>query len=214
MTESKVSPRIRLGIFSFVVSAILFVVYPALRPFSDESSLEGAAAFASAEWTAAHMLAMVAFTLLPIGVIGLYYAMHKTAPASKVYWAFVLSLIGVGCLLPFYGGETYGLRAIGQEALARQSADLVGLQEVVRSGPGLMMFLVGLLMLAAASILVAWAVGKSGKYAKWSGVPFALGMLLYLPQFFAGQPLRVAHGMLVAAGCLWLAADMSRRIRA
>jgi len=205
------SLRIRLSIIAFVISAILFVSYPAIRPFSDESSLQGAAAFVSAEWMVSHMLAMVAFTLLPLGLLGLYHSLQKTAVARMTYWAFVLGQIGVGFTLPFYGGETYGLHAIGKEAIRQQSDNLVSLESVVRSGPGLMLFLVGMLLLAVASILVAFAIGRSRRYFKWSGIPFALGMLLYLPQFFADQPLRVAHGILVAIGCLWIAVELSRQ---
>lgn len=211
MQEWNGSSRIRLSIFSLAVSAVLFVVYPALRPFSDETSLQGAAAFASAEWLAAHMLAMVAFILLPLGLLGLYHALRKTEAEKMTYWAFVLCLIGVGFTLPFYGGETYGLFAIGQEAIRQQSDHLVRLASVVRSGPGLTMFLAGMLLLAMASVLVALAMGRSERYAKWSGLPFALGMLLYVPQFFATQPLRVAHGILVATGCLWIAAELARQ---
>jgi hypothetical protein len=41
------SSRVRLGALSLAVSGILFVLYPLLRPFSEESSLQGAEAFAS-----------------------------------------------------------------------------------------------------------------------------------------------------------------------
>lgn len=50
MSKFKYPIRIRISAFSFVISAILFVLYPAIRPFSDEASLQGAAAFASTEW--------------------------------------------------------------------------------------------------------------------------------------------------------------------
>lgn len=37
-------------------------------------------------------------------------------------------------------------------------------------------------------------------------------MLLYLPQFFGPPPVRIAHGVLLAVGCLWLAGGLwSRR---
>ena len=39
--------RIRLAAISLTLSGIFFVLYPVIRPFSDESSLQGAEAFAS-----------------------------------------------------------------------------------------------------------------------------------------------------------------------
>jgi hypothetical protein len=50
--------------------------------------------------------------------------------------------------------------------------------------------------------MTAAAIWRSGIYSKWSGVPFVIGMAMYIPQFFGTQLLRVAHGLLVAVGCL------------
>jgi hypothetical protein len=45
---------------------------------------------------------------------------------------------------------------------------------------------------------------------RWTGLPFALAFALYLPQFFGPPALRIAHGVLVAAGCLLLAIAVRR----
>ena len=63
-------------------------------------------------------------------------------------------------------------------------------------------------MLAVGAVLVAIAVWRSGTLSRWSGIPFALGFVLYLPQFFGTQPIRVAHGLLVALGCIWVAVSL------
>ena len=200
--------RVRLGAASFAIAGVLFLLYPAIRPFSDETSLQGAAAFASTAWILAHMLAMVGFTLVMLGLLGLYLAFRATAVEGIAFWALAVGLLSIGLLLPFYGGEAFGLHAIGEEALRQRSLALVGLASVVRSGPELIMFLIGLLLLAASAIVTAVAIWKSGTLAKWSGVPFAVGFALYIPQFFGNQPVRVAHGLLVTIGCVWIAAEM------
>lgn len=205
MTQSTNVSRFRLSAIAFVIAGILFVLYPTIRPFSDEASLQGAAAFASTEWLLAHILAIVAFTLLPFGLLGLHNSLQQIGSEPHAYWAVVLSLIGVGLTLPFYGGEAYGLHAIGLDAIHQQSATLLNLAAVVRSGAGLVIFLVGLLLLAFAAILAAIAVWKSERYSKWSGIPFMVGVGLYIPQFFWTQPFRIAHGVLVAIGCFWIA---------
>lgn len=200
-----ISPsRLRFSAVALIVAGVFFVIYPALRPFSDEVTLDGAAAFGSTNWLVAHMLAMIAFTLLPLGFLGLYSILRNTKSESFGYWALILSMFGIGFTLPFYGGEAYGLHAIGQEALRQQNADILSLAGDVRSGPGLIMFSVGLLLLGAAAIFTAVAIWRSGKYQKWSGIPFAVGFALYIPQFFGNQPLRIAHGFLVAVGCVWI----------
>ncbi|GLR89744.1 hypothetical protein [Bradyrhizobium iriomotense] len=206
-----VANRIRFGAGALVISGGLFAIYPALRPFSDERSLLAAAAFGSAAWLASHMLAIVAFTLLPLGLLGLQRSLRGTSAERLLFVAIVLSVIGTGFTLPFYGGETYGLHALGQEALRLHTDALLGLVEVIRSGPGLVMFLAGLLLLAASAIATATALWRSCRYPKPCGIPFAVGMSLYIPQFFGSQPLRVAHGLLVAVGCVWMAACLWRR---
>jgi hypothetical protein len=85
------------------------------------------------------------------------------------------------------------------------------LANAVRTGPGLPIFLLGLVLLAVGTIMVATVVWKSPTLPKWSGVPLALGFVLYIPQFAASQPVRVAHGALVAAGCIWLAIGMRQQ---
>lgn len=167
--------RIRFSASALVISGILFVTYPALRPFSDEGSLLGAAAFGSGAWLASHMLAIVAFTLLPLGLLGLQRSLLGTPAERLLFVAVVLSMIGTGFTLPFYGGEAYGLHSLGQEALRQNSASPLGLAEVIRSGPGLAMFLAGLLLLAASAIATATALWRSCRYPKASGVPFASG---------------------------------------
>ena len=200
--------RSRLGAVALAAAGILFFLYPAIRPFSDETSLQGAAAFGSTAWIVAHMLAMVAFTLLMLGLLGLYSALQQSRLERLAFWMLVVGMIGVGLTLPFYGGEAFGLHAIGQEALRQHSSSLVGLAADVRSGPQLIMFLLGLLSIAIAAVMAAIVIWRSGVFRKWSGVPFATAFVLYIPQFFGTQPIRVAHGLLVAIGCLWIAAEL------
>jgi len=211
MLRSTNASRVRLLAVSLAVAGILFVLYPLLRPFSDESSLQGAQAFASTAWIVAHLLAVVGFILLALGLLGLHLALQQSAVERLAFLALVLSWIGVGLTLPFYGAEVFGLHAIGQEAVRQHSSALLALANAVRFGPGFIVIVVGLGLLAGGSILVALAVWRSGSLSRWSGIPLALGFALYLPQFLATQPIRVAHGLLVALGCIWIAFGMVTR---
>jgi hypothetical protein len=69
----------------------------------------------------------------------------------------------------------------------------------------------GLLLVAAGAIIIAAAIGGSRSPARYAGIPLAAGFALYLPQFTAGQPVRVAHGLLITAGGLLLARNLARR---
>jgi hypothetical protein len=193
--------RIRLTSACFAVAGLLFVLYPAIRPFSDESSLQGAAAFGSTAWIVAHSLAIVAFVLLVLGLFGMYLLFQRTTVERMTLVALLSSWIGVGLTLPFYGAEVFGLHAIGQAALKENNAALVSLAGDVRGEPGIWFIIIGLILLGAGIAVFAVAVWRSDLPIKWSGLPLAVGFALYIPQFTASQPLRVAHGLLITLGC-------------
>ncbi|MGD8628421.1 MAG: hypothetical protein PVH52_05030 [bacterium] len=203
--------RYSAGALCLALSGVLFVLYPAIRPFSDEVTLNGAEAFSSGRWILAHVLAMLAFTLLIMGLLSLWLRLRGTPVDRLVLRSLVVCWFGVGLLLPFYGAEAFGLHAIGQYALSKQDVALVGLANDVRTGPGLPIFVLGLLVLAVGTIMIAVAAWKSRMMARWSGVPLAAGFVLYLPQFAASQPLRVIHGAIIAASCLWIASYLWKR---
>ena len=153
--------RIRLAAISLVISGIFFVLYPAIRPFSDESSLQGAEAFVSFSWVLAHSVAMVAFVLLALGLLGLYFRLQETTVERRTIQALVLSWIGIGLTLPYYGAETFGLHAIGQEAIKENNPALLSIVNSVRLGEAIAFFIPGLLFLAAGTILFAIAIRRS-----------------------------------------------------
>lgn len=196
---------VRLAAAALAVAGLFFALYPAIRPFSDETSLQGATAFASDAWIVAHVSAMLGFVLVTLGLLGVRLELDRTPGAGIASLALVVTWLGVGLTLPFYGAEAFGLHAIGQEALRQNSLTVYALANEVRTGPGLVVFLVGLTLLAVGGVTAAVAVWRSGSLPKWSGIPLALDFALYIPQFFGSQPLRVGHGVLVAAGCVWLA---------
>jgi hypothetical protein len=72
-------------------AGILFVLYPAIRPFSDETGLQGAAAFASNAWIVAHVVAMLGFILLSLGVLGAYSRLRQGLGERPAALAVVLS---------------------------------------------------------------------------------------------------------------------------
>jgi hypothetical protein len=74
--------RIRLGAAALAIAGVLFALYPATRPWHDESTMEGAtAAMSSGWWVAAHLFAMVGFILVPLGLARC--ATRLAAPAAS-----------------------------------------------------------------------------------------------------------------------------------
>jgi hypothetical protein len=197
--------RVRLGALALAVAGVLFVLYPAIRPYSDETSLQGAAAFASSAWIVAHVLAMLGFVLVALGLLALYRTLRDTPAEGMAFFALIATWVGVSLTLPYYGAEAFGFHVLGQEAIRQESAVMMALANEVRYGPGVFLFGAGLLLLGIGAILAAVAVWRSGALPRWSGILFGLAFALFIPQFFGSPPIRVAHGLLVTAGCVWLA---------
>ncbi|MFY1674847.1 hypothetical protein ACN27G_33740 [Plantactinospora sp. WMMB334] len=200
----------RLGALAFVVDGGLFVLYPALRPWHDETTVEGAlAAMGSGGWIASHLFAMIGFILLPPALLALWSAVRGT-PGDRLGIAATLAgWLGAGLVLPYYGAEDFGLYAIARQAAEGERFDLLGLVEAVRFSPvAATTFVLGLLALAVAGVCTAAAVWRSGTLYRPSGLLFAAGFVLFLPQFYTPAPVRIAHGVLVAVGAAWLGREL------
>ena len=52
----------------WLVAGLGFAAYPAVRPYADETTYAGLAAMASDAWLLAHLLGVLAFAALPIGL--------------------------------------------------------------------------------------------------------------------------------------------------
>ncbi len=194
-----------LTAISLAVAGLLFVAYPALRPFSSETGLEGAQAFASTNWIIAHSLAMAGFILFGLALLGVCEQLRGTNGERPASWGIALSWVGIGLTLPYYGAEVFGLHAVGQAVVDRNNPDLMSIVNNIRWEVGIFWILAGLTALGVGVILFAVAIWRSGTLARWSGIVLAAAFALYIPQFAAGQPLRVAHGVLILIGDLILA---------
>jgi hypothetical protein len=202
-------PPTRSGLTAALLAAagILFVVYPALRPYSSETGLEGALAFASDRWVLAHVCGMIAFGLLAAACVLTTSSAHRTTTKStttkstipKSTLTGIGALLGVALILPYYGAEAFGLHAIGAAAAKYGAANLSEIADAVRYQPvALILFGAGWIVLAAAGI--GWARVLWERGARMGAALIGAGMVLYLPQFFLPPWLRIAHGVLLGAG--------------
>ena len=128
---------------ALVAAGVCFLLYPAIRPFADEDSLAGAKAFASDAWVIAHLLAVLAFNLFSLGLSGVAQRLQTRLARSSV----IVSWIGVGLTLTYYGAEVFGLHAIGTTAVEKRVVTLLQLADDVRFGPGISVLVAGLLLL-------------------------------------------------------------------
>lgn len=186
----------RLLIRRALLAAIgtFFVLYPALRPWQDETVLR----WGSPLWIPSHLFAMLGFILLP--AIPIMFAWHRSPGRRTLVAAAITLWLGVGLLLPYYGAEAFALHNIAD----LDSVDMVAASDAIRFGPiqGIL-FLLGLLLVAVGAVFTA--VGLAQAHPWWFGAAFAAGFVLFGPQFGAPPAIRIAHGVLIAMGCVILA---------
>lgn len=176
-----------------MLAGVLFLLYPALRPWTDETTAGGAReAMSSNAWVLSHFFAMIGFVLVPLALLGLRHVVGL-APAA-VMW------VGAGLTLPYYGAEDFGLHAA-----ANHGTNLLDVAEATRYNPiAVTIFGVGLVTLAIGAVLVAVRMWRSGTVNRYAAIAFAAGFVLFLPQFFTPAPVRIAHGVLMLVGLVWL----------
>lgn len=179
----------------YLVVGLMFALYPALRPYSDEVGSAGADAFASPIWVLAHTFAMLGFIALGLAVL---FGGRRSDPAVVTTW------IGIGLVLPYYGAETFALHALGVDAAANSNPGLIELADPIRySLVQSTMFALGLVSIAVGLVIFA----LRNRYA----TVLAAGFVLFLPQFYTPPAVRIAHGILIAVGAVIAARAVARR---
>ncbi|MBE1878166.1 hypothetical protein [Myceligenerans pegani] len=199
---------------AFLAAGLAFLLFPVLRPWPDETTAtaELAAAFAADRWVVSHLSGILGLGLLAPAFLGLRGVLAGAAGTAATTWALVTAWIGAGLSSLYFGAEIFGIRTIAEAALpSAEFGPMLADVETLRMQPmAVAVFGAGLLLLAAAGILAAVALVRAGAggrtWPRWAGLPLALGLLLLLPQFYGGPEIRIAHGVLVAAGCVLLAA--------
>lgn len=209
ITRAQHLTRTRLGAFALGLSALLFAVFPLIRPFfpldpsSPAETLNVASpVLVSASWVGSHLSLMLAFVLLLYGVLTLYVHLASSHVEPRSCRAMVLSLTGIALIMPMLGVETHILPIIGNLYLAGQTgiAPAVGL---IYHGPAIVVFFVGLVLLAIGTITFAVAIWHSDVLPRWAGVIFAAGLALWFPPF--PRMIRMLDGLLIGIGGVWLA---------
>ncbi len=203
--------RARLAAFALTLSGICFVLFPVIRPFFDESSIAGGSQFASARWVIAHTFGMAGFILLSLGLLGTYVRLQGAGVGRLALLSLVLGWIGTGLALPFFGAEALSLQVIGRTAVQQNSLSVLAMVNEVRFGPGILFIGSGLILIAVATILLAVAAGKSRALPRWAAILVAAGFVVYIPQLQGApvfQPIRIVVALVIAGGCLGLAAGL------
>lgn len=204
-------PGRRTGAAALVASGLLFALFPLLRPWSDTfGTRDGLAqAFASPWWVVAHLAGGAAFIMLCLGAVAARDVHLRASTAAVARASLPLLWAGAGLTLFYFGAESFALPAI-----VADGSTVLETAEAIRSGPvQILVFGVGLLLMAAGMMSLAVAIWRGGVLPPLSAVLLAAAIMSYLPQFFMPPAGRIIHGLLAAAGAFVLAGALWRSAR-
>jgi hypothetical protein len=178
-----------------------------LDVFSPGLARVASAPMSSATWFASHLLLVVAFALLPIGLLAIHVALARTGDEPRLWRATMMGIAGAALVMPMVGVETFAMPQIGRLYLDH-GADVTPILAQVYRGPGTVVMIVGLLLLTVGAGGLVGPMKRSGVLPGWAGIVFAVGLGLWLP--LLPRPIRVADGLLIGLGGLTLAAAVWR----
>ncbi|HEY3067088.1 MAG TPA: hypothetical protein VGL09_14950 [Methylomirabilota bacterium] len=200
--------RVHGGAAALATSAVLLAVFPIVRPFfpldvfSPTLADVASGPLASPWWLVAHLMLLAGFALLPVGLLAVHATLVGTAGESRARRGVMLSVIGLGLVQPMVGVETFTMPLVGRLYLDGVSGVAPALAETYR-GPGTLVMLLGLLLLAIGAIDCARAIAASRRLPPWGGIALAVGLASWLP--LLPRPIRIIDGLLIGFGGLWLA---------
>ena len=208
---------LRLGAVALAVSGWLFFLYPVVRPWRNEFTIGGAVASMSSDaWVAAHLFAVFALILMPQGLLGLCRQLAGSRGYGLMLTGTVAVWLGAGLALPYYGAQDFALHALARQVRSGTSLDLLRLVDAVRFGAAASgTFAAGLLLLGVGGVLIAISIWRTAVLPRFSGVPLAFGLVLFIPQFYLPARARIAHGIAVGVALVLLAVVLwaSTRVR-
>ena len=85
-------------------------------------------------WVVAHLFAVFALILMPLGLLGLCRLVARSRGFGLTVAATAIIWFGAGLSLPYYGAEDFALHAIARQVRFGSSLDLLGLVEAIRFG--------------------------------------------------------------------------------
>jgi hypothetical protein len=205
-TESPV--LVRLGALALALSGLSFLLYPVVRPWHDESTIGGAVTSMSSDaWVAAHLFAIFALILMPLGLLSLCRLMVRTRGIGLTVATTVIIWFGAGLSLPYYGAEDFALHAIARQVDFGSSLDLLSLVKAIRFGAAAATTsATGLVLLGVGGVLIAILIWRTAILPRLSGMPLAIALAFLIPQFYLPAWARIAHGIQVALALILLAA--------
>ena len=186
------SNRVRLGVLAFPISGIIAAV-SALFPGIGINPAVNPAGFAQAANYVglANLVGIVSLIFLMFGFIALQTFLERSSVDRWAFAGMLISMIGLGLFLPFFGVIAFAGPVAGRFYLNGQvqSVSIISEATGITNPAALVFGGVSVLSSVLGSMFFSVAVWRSGKLPKWSGVAYVISAPLswtphYIPVFW------------------------------
>ena len=188
-------PTIRLGLLTLPLAGLLLtwatIATSAFFDFTGARLAPGevARAFTSTGYFLSQFVGyVVGLTLLTVGVFALTLYLSEFRRERWTLLAMILSVLGIGLLLSYYGLSTYAVPVLGKAYLNDVQNAVVLANTILLDGLTRSVLYLAFLLYSAGFILFGFGVWGSGALPKWAGVLLALHAPLFtapLPNLFS-----------------------------
>ena len=209
-------PTIRLGLLTLPLAGLLVTwATVASSVFFDFSGAavgpkEVALTYTSLSYFLSQFVGyVVGLTLLTVGVFALTVYLSEFRRERWTLVAMVLSILGIGLLVSYYGLSTYAVPVLGKAYLNDVQNAVVLANTILLDGLTRSVLYVAFLLYSAGFILFGFGVWSSRALPKWAGVLLALHAPLFtapLPNLFS-----VLGALLLLLGGGWITFAILRR---
>src|SRR5215213_5357774 len=209
-------PTIRLGLLTLPLAGLLLtwaaIATTAFFDFPDPvvGPEEAARAYTSLGYFLSQFVGyLVGLTLLSVGVFALTLYLSEFRRERWTLVAMVLSVLGIGLLLSYYGLSTYAVPVLGKAYLNDVQNAVVLANTILLDGLTRSVLYAAFLLYSAGFILFGFGVWSSRALPKWAGVLLALQAPLFtapLPHLFS-----VLGALLLLVGGGWITFAIFRR---
>ncbi len=209
--ERKGNQRIRVGALALPLAGALFLVTILVRGLIVEPGVDPAA-FARTAGSAGFRAGMLGITLIGVlmlfGILALYGHLANGPVDRPVLAGMILSLTGMGLVLPIFGVLTFAYPAAAT-VYGQGHEEALDVALRFSAGPFVPFAILSGLVYSIGALVLGVAIWRSRSLPRWSAIPYAVSAPLLA--FPLGLVLEVTGAALLAIAGIALALSIWRQ---
>lgn len=193
-------PKLALqaGGIASILAGLLLILGFALHPAGEDATFG-----TDPRWIPAHALLWLAFTLTPLGWIGVFIV-HASRAGRFGLAGFVIAILGTSLASWIFSSDVTYVPVIAAQA--------PGLFQQIFSPSHILVGVGSVLMWVLGNVLLGFSILRTRVLVEWAGILLVIGSLVIPVSYLTGLPEQIVAigGLLIGASQRWLGYDLLR----